>query len=138
MEHLGSPVASPPHPVRRRSKLQIRLAIFSIVGLLAAVLILPKVPREQQVRLHFGVGSRHVVGATARVGRDGAWDRESTWRFERGTPASVVWTFALPNGVADLEIELSSATSTTLQRQRVELKGGESSLELSDATSGLP
>ncbi|GAC1355856.1 MAG: hypothetical protein NVSMB47_09290 [Polyangiales bacterium] len=136
--HEGGQVTSTPRPVRARSKLQIRLVVFSILGLLAAVLILPKVPREQRMRLHFGVGSSHVVRATARVGRDGAWDRESTWRFERGAPASVEWTFALPNGEADVEVELSSATSSAQSHQRVDLRGGETSLELAEPTRGLP
>jgi hypothetical protein len=103
----------------------------------AALVLWPKVPRSQQVRLHLGVGSSHVVAATARIGRDGAWDRETTWRFDHGAPASVDWSFDMPNGPAQVEVELQSATSSEQRSIQIDLRGGESDVELAELTRGL-
>jgi len=121
-------------PLRRKL---IRPIVFAVVAGIAAIFLLPKVPRTQQVRLHLGVGASRVVSATARVGRDGAWDRETTWHFDRGAPASVDWAFDLPNGPANVEVELETARSTDQRTVQLELHGGETKVELSDVTRGL-
>ena len=130
-----SPVASPTVDTSRRKL--IRPALFAVVALIAGIVLLPKVPRAQQVRLHLGVGSSHVVSATARIGRDGAWDRETTWRFDHGAPPSVDWSFDLTNGPAQVEVELQSATSSGQRSVQLDLHGGESDVELADVTRGL-
>jgi hypothetical protein len=115
----------------------VRPAVFAVVAGVAAVVLLPKVPRSQQVRLHLGVGSSRVVSATARIGRDGTWDRETTWRFDHGAPASIDWSFDLANGPAQVEVELQSATSTGQRTLRIDLRGGASEVELAEVTRGL-
>jgi hypothetical protein len=130
-----SSAASPAvEPLRRKL---VRPAVFAVVALVAGIVLFPKIPRTQQVRLHLGVGSSHVVAATARIGRDGAWDRETTWRFDHGAPASVEWSFDLPNGPAEVEVELQSATSSEQRATQIDLRGGESNVELADLTRGL-
>jgi hypothetical protein len=106
----------------------------------AAALIVPTVPREQNLRLHLGAGSSRVVRATARITRDpsGGWDRETTLRFDNGAPPSIVWRFELPHGKAEVEVELASNAAVSSQRTKIELKGEETSVELSEAMRGLP
>lgn len=118
----------------------LRLGVFGAIVGVAAALVLPAVPRDQNVRLHLGTGSSKVVRATARISRDlpSGWDRETTWRFDHGAPPSIVWRFELPNGNADVEVELASNGATSSQRSKIELKGEETSVELSDAMRGLP
>lgn len=115
----------------------VRPALFALVALVAGVFLLPKIPRTQQVRLHLGVGSSHVVAATARIGRDGVWDRQTTWRFDHGAPPSFEWAFDLPNGPANVEVELSSTSSTESRALQLDLHGEEANVELADATRGL-
>jgi hypothetical protein len=130
--------AEPETGVARRRWL--RLGVFGAFSGIAAALVLPTVPREQHVRLHLGPGSTRVVAATARIARDVAsgWDRETTWRFDRGAPPSVTWNFELPNGTADVEVELASAVSVTHQRAKLDLHGDEMTLELEASVRGLP
>jgi hypothetical protein len=121
----------------------IRFAVFGIVAAVAGVVVLPKVPREQQIRLHLGIGASNVLRATARVGhRDGqsAWDREKTWTFDHGAPSSLAWSFDLPNGEADVEVELVSKTTVAQRVARVRFEGtssAEQSIELEPETRGL-
>lgn len=122
----------------RRRRRWLRLAVFGGFLGFAAVLVLPNVPRAQQVRLHLGAGSTKVTRATARVGRDPAgWDRETTWRFDHGAPPSVSWAFELPNGQAEIEVELASAVAITSTRTKVDLHGDETTVELSATLRGL-
>jgi len=139
-----SPAASPVAASTRRKL--VRPAVFAVVLLVAALVLWPKVPRAQQLRMHLGVGSSHVVAATARIGRDGTWDRQATWRFDHGAPSSsgvggappvIDWAFDLPNGPADVEVELQSTTSSDLRAVHVDLRGGESDVELTEMTRGL-
>lgn len=118
----------------------LRLGVFGAFIGIAAALVLPTVPREQHVRLHLGAGSTRIVAATARVARNVAegWDRETTWRFEHGAPPSITWSFDLPNGTADVEVELASAATITHQRAKVDLHGDEMTVELAEAVQGLP
>jgi hypothetical protein len=118
----------------------LRLGVFGAILGVAAALVLPAVPRDQSVRLHLGPGSSKVVRATARVTRDMAsgWDRETTWRFDNGAPPSIVWRFELPNGKADVEVELASSGAVSSQHAKVEFKGEETSVELAEAMRGLP
>ena len=88
----------------------------------------------------FFTATCHVL---ARGGRGACvvasgWDRETTWRFDNGAPPSVVWKFELPNGNAEIEVELASAAMISSQRTKIELKGEETSVELADAMRGLP
>ncbi len=120
-----------------------RLAVMGGVFAIGAAMILPEVPREQRVRLHLGAGSSRVVKATARVaqvkGRAGpTWDRETTWQFPSGAPPSVGWTFELPNGAAEVEVELVSAADSVAKTTRVELGGDEANVELVEALRALP
>lgn len=121
----------------------LRLGVFGAFLGVAAALVVPTVPRDQNVRLHLGAGSTKVVRATARITRDAAsgWDRETTWRFDPPThsaPPSIVWRFELPNGNAEVEVELASNASIASQRAKVELKGEETTVELTEAMRGLP
>jgi hypothetical protein len=118
----------------------LRLGVFGAFVGIAAALVLPTVPRDQNLRLHLGPGSSKVVRATARVTRDMAsgWDRETTWRFDQGAPPSIVWRFELPNGKAEVEVELASAAAVSAQRATIELKSEETSVELGEAMRGLP
>ena len=111
--------------------------MFGVVAALAGVFVWPKVPRAQEVRLHFGIGASRVVSATARVGHGGAWDREKTWRFDNGAPSSLVWAFELPNGEADVEVEVSSAQTIAQQKVHVELAGRETNVELEPTLRSL-
>ncbi len=122
--------------VRRRF---LRIAIFGMVLIVFGLFVLPKVPRSQQLRLHLGIGASRVVSATARVGHGapGTWDRESTWSFEHGAPATLPWAFDLPSGSAQLEVELSSATGIRTHHVAIELHGDETRVELEDVTRGL-
>jgi hypothetical protein len=117
----------------------IRLAVFGVVAAIAGLVVWPKVPRAQEVRLHFGIGASRVVSATARVGHAGAWDREKTWRFDAstGAPSSLVWSFELPNGEADVEVEVSSAVAIAQQTVHVDLEGGETNVELEPTLRSL-
>lgn len=137
-DELEKPADPPPKggqgDTRRRL---IRVAVFAVVGAIAGIFVWPNVPREQEVRLHFGIGSSRVVQATARVGHSGAWDREKTWRFDHGAPSSLVWDFDLPNGEADLEVEVSSAQAIAQQKVHVDLQGGETSVELEPTLRSL-
>jgi hypothetical protein len=123
-------------PARRR---WLRWGVFGAFLGVATALVLPTVPRAQHLRLHLGSGSTKVVRATARIARDVAlgWDRETTWRFDRGAPPSVAWDFELPNGTADVEVELASAASISSHRAKVDLAGKETSVELSEALRGM-
>ena len=115
----------------------IRMGVIGAVFAIGAAFVLPNAPRSQRVRIHFGGGSSRVVRATARVGRDGVWDRETTWRFESGAPPSLAWSFELPNGSANVEVEVASAARIASRTVQVELSGGETSVELAPAMSGL-
>lgn len=130
--------AETPEDVRRRRWL--RFAVFGAFAGVAAALVVPTVPRAQRLRLHLGAGSSKVVRATARITRDLAagWDRETTWSFSNGAPPSVAWSFDLPNGAAEVEVELASAASIASHKAKVDLHGHETSVELSDAMRGLP
>ena len=108
-------------------------AVFAI----GAWFVLPKAPHEQRVRLHLGSGSTRVVRATARIGHPGAWDRETTWRFDHGAPPAIAWSFELPNGSAEIEVELATTASIVDRKAKVDLSGKETSVELSDAMRGL-
>lgn len=117
----------------------LRLGVFGAILGVAAALVLPAVPRAQHLRLHLGSGSSRVVRATARIAKDVAsgWDRETTWRFEHGAPPSLAWDLELPNGAADVEVELASAASIASHRTKVDLHGNETSVELGEAMRGL-
>ncbi|MBI2388977.1 MAG: hypothetical protein HYV09_05100 [Deltaproteobacteria bacterium] len=118
----------------------LRLGVFGAIVGVAAALILPTIPRGQNLRLHLGSGSSRVIRVDARVGRDGGtpgWERETTWRFDRGAPPSVNWTFELPNGAADVEVELATPTRTVSKRVHVDLNAAETTLELQDTTRAL-
>ncbi len=117
----------------------LRFAVFGGFLGIAAAIVVPTVPRDQQLRLHLGPGSSRVTRATARITRDaaGGWDRETTWQFAHGAPPSLTWKFELPNGSADVEVELASAVAVTSRRARVDLHGEEQSVELSEALRGL-
>ena len=79
------------------------------------------------------------MSATARVARNvtSGWERETTWRFDHGAPPSISWKFELPNGAAEVEVELVSALSITNRSTKVDLQGAETSVELSEALRGL-
>jgi hypothetical protein len=117
----------------------LRFAVFGAFMGVAAALVLPTVPRDQSVRLHLGAGSTRVTRATARITRDvtGGWDRETTWSFDHGAPPSITWKFELPNGNADVEVELASAVAISSHRAKVDLAGHEATVELTDAMRGL-
>jgi len=133
-----TPVISPPGPSSKARARLIRIAVFAVVAAVGAWFILPKAPHEQNLRLHLGSGSSRVVRATARVGRGGAWDRETTWTFEHGAPPAIAWKFELPNGKADVEVELASSASIVGTKTNVQLGGGETNVELSETMRGLP
>lgn len=122
----------------KRRRLWLRIGTFLAFIGVAGAFVLPRVPRAQHVRVHLGTGSSRVVRLTARVSRDGALDRETTFRFDRGAPPSLEWEFELPNGGADVELELASATGLGEQRTHVELDGKELTVEARDAMGKLP
>jgi hypothetical protein len=130
-------VRSAPSSGKGRARL-IRVAVFALVAAIAGIFVWPKVPRAQEMRLHLGIGASRVVQATARVGHAGIWDREKTWRFDHGAPSSLVWSFELPNGEADVEVELSSAQAIAQRTAHVDLRGGETSIELEPTLRSLP
>lgn len=133
----AEPVAT---PVPERSRWARFGVIGAIIGI-GAALVVPNVPRSQEVRLHLGPGSSRVVRMSARVGSghaEGGWDRQTTWRFDRGAPPSVSWSFQLPHGEADVEVELSSALAATASKRiHLELSGKETVVELAEAMRGL-
>jgi len=150
-EPVGDETA--PEAVPQRSRWRRFGVIGAIIGIAAAVVV-PNVPRAQQVRLHLGPGSSRVTHLAARVAAgnshthvppsadpwksEGAWDRQATWRFDHGAPPSVTWSFELQNGEADIEIELASSMATTLSKRfHVELTGKETNVELGEAMRGL-
>jgi hypothetical protein len=122
---------------------------FGLVGAaigIAAAIVVPNIPRSQQVRLHLGPGSSRVVHVAARIAAgkaeanrpEGTWDRQASFRFEHGAPPSVMWNFELPNGEADLEVELASSMAVSLSKRfHVELTGKETNVELGEAMRGL-
>jgi hypothetical protein len=127
-----------------------RFVVMGGVFAIGAVMIYPTVPREQDLRLHFGSGSSRVVRATARVarvvapederasGREGnAWERETTWSFANGAPPSITWSFELPNGAADVEVEVTTQLGGASRTTRIELKGGETKVELAELMRAL-
>jgi hypothetical protein len=114
--------------IRRRS---MQLVVFAILAAVVAIVLLPKLPHPQRVRLHVGVGASNVTSMTARIGaadsNGGAkteWDREATWRFPAGAPPSIVWETEHVDGPCDLEVELSSPTRTETTRAQIDLKSG--------------
>jgi hypothetical protein len=125
-----------PSRARRR---WLRVGVFGAFVGVAAALVVPKVPRAQEVRLHLGPGSTRVVQATARITHEpgSSWDRETRWRFTNGAPPSVQWAFELPNGDSEIEVELASSTSNVTRRVRLHLGGGETNVELAEAMRGL-
>lgn len=128
------------HKVGERSR-WLRFGVIGAIVGIAAAIVVPNIPRSQQVRLHFGPGSSKVVQIAARVASpkfDGTWDREATFRYEKGAPPSVLWSFELQNGEADIEVELASAMAVTLSKRfHVELAGKETNVELGEAMRGL-
>jgi hypothetical protein len=133
------PAASPPGPdkaARARHRL-LRVAVFAAVFAIGAYFVLPKAPHGQNVRIHLGSGSSRIVRATARIGRGGNWDRETTWRFDQGAPPAIPWRFELPNGEADIEVELASSAQVVARAVHVKLSGDETSVELGDTIRGL-
>jgi hypothetical protein len=68
-----------------------------------------------------------------RVSRDGKLDRESELRFDRVAPPVVPIDFELPNGDADVEIELSSADAVGSVKAHVDLEGKETTIEAGGA-----
>lgn len=141
----GSPDEAPratDEQVAARRRRWTRIGVMGFVFAVGAAMILPEVPREQRVRLHLGAGSSQVVKATARVaqvkGRSGAtWDRETTWQFPSGAPPSLAWTFELPNGAADVEVELVTKADAVAKTTRVELGGEDANVELVEAMRAL-
>lgn len=127
---------------RRRG---IGFVVIALIAAVAAILILPKIPRAQTLRLHLGAGSSRIAHATFRLsragddtgGREGAWERVVTYRWERGAPPSVAWTFDLPNGPAALEVELETAADRTVGTIPIELEGQEMRVELEGVMRGL-
>ena len=122
----------------------LRVLGFVAVALGAAVFVYPALPRTQHVRLHLGAGSTRVVSVRARLSvqhdvatRERGWDRETHFRFPTGAPPSVEWTFEHENGKVRLEVELTSATSTTDGNWEILLGGGETTLELVELMRGL-
>jgi hypothetical protein len=122
----------------RRRRLWLRIGTFVAFIGVAGAFVLPRVPRSQHVRVHLGTGSSRLVRVTARISREGALDRESTFRFDHGAPPSLEWEFELPNGGADVEVELASATGLGEQRTHVELDGKELTVEAREAMGKLP
>lgn len=139
-EHDQEPEDRAVQPVPERSR-WLKWGVLGGIAGIALALVVPAIPKNQQVRLHLGTGSSKVVQVAARVAHpkfDGTWDRQATFRFERGAPPSVVWSFELQNGEADIEVELASAVATTLsKRLHVELSGKETNVELGEAMRGL-
>ncbi len=135
----SDPDASAADVRRRRFK---RLAVFGGVVLIFAAVVLPKVPREQRMRIHFGVGSSRIVRATARVATvphsASDWDHETTWPFRNGAPPAITWPFELPNGAADVQVEVETKTEIATQDVKVDLAGVEVTVELADAMKRLP
>ncbi|MGZ5968760.1 MAG: hypothetical protein ACXWP4_13905, partial [Polyangiales bacterium] len=86
MTSTEEPEQAASSPKSRRALL--RLAVFGVVAIGAAVFVLPALPRAQHLRLHLGSGSSQLVKASARIGREGAWDRVTSWRFDHGAPPS--------------------------------------------------
>ncbi|GAC1353063.1 MAG: hypothetical protein NVS3B20_11140 [Polyangiales bacterium] len=138
----------------------IRLAVFAIVAAAGAIFVLPKAPHMQHVRFHLGSGSSRIVLATARIGRPTSgsagkphgleplsahppldsdrWERETIWHFDHGAPPSIEWSFELPNGEADLEVELASAAHVVGRNVKIDLaSGGETKVELVDVMGSL-
>ena len=136
-DDLEKAVVPPPAREGDARRRLIRVAVFAVVGAIAGIVVWPNVPRAQEVRLHFGIGASRVVQATARVGHSGAWDREKTWRFDHGAPSSLVWSFDLPNGEADVEVEVSSAQAIAQQSVHLDLRGGETNVELEPTLRSL-
>lgn len=130
-----APIGGGPSAARSR---WIRLAVFAAVFAVAAIFVLPAVPRAQHVRVHLGSGSTRVTSATARIGHGGTWDRETSWRFDTGAPPSFEWDFELPNGTADVEIDLSTKDGAVSRKLQLDLRGGDATLELGEAMRGLP
>lgn len=134
-------VPSPRAVAARRRLLQV--VGFAAVAVIGTYFILPAVSHAQRLRLHFGTGSSVLVRATARIGRDrrpnsrDEWERVATWSFDAGAPASIVWSFELPNGTAELEVELSSASAFSQQAMKIELEGGDRDVELAEAMRGV-
>lgn len=135
-EDAPAPTATEAQQARRRRWLRIGTFV-AFLGV-ASAFVLPRVPRAQHVRVHLGSGSSRVVRVTARVSRDGSLDRETSFRFDRGAPPAFEWDFELPNGAADVEIELITLAGVAEQKTRVELDGKETTVEAKDAMGRLP
>ncbi len=127
---------TPAEQARRRRWLKLGLFVGSLAFM--GLFVLPRVPRSQHVRVHLGPGSSRVVQLTARVSRGGALDRESSFRFARGAPPSLAWDFELPNGEAELEIELASSTGISERKVWLDLRGEEANVEVGEALRALP
>jgi hypothetical protein len=121
--------------IRRR---WMRVGVFLTFAAVCAYFVLPRVPRSQHVRIHLGVGSSRIVRVVARVSRDGKLDRETTLSYARGAPPTIEWEFELPNGEADVEVEVSSATGIETQQAHVDLETAEVTVEAAPAMQRLP
>lgn len=139
-EHADDVAAPAPieTPADRRRRRWMRIGLFLAFLATMGLFVMPRVPRSQHVRLHLGPGSSRVVRLTARVSRGGALDRETSFRFERGAPPALGWDFVLPNGGADVEVELVSASGIAERTVHVELAGEETTVEIADAVRTLP
>jgi hypothetical protein len=125
-------------PADRRRRRWMRIGLFLAFLATMGLFVMPRVPRSQHVRVHLGPGSSRVVRLTARVSRGGALDRETAFRFERGAPPALGWDFELPNGGADVEVELVSAAGIAERTVHVDLAGEETTVEIADAVRTLP
>jgi hypothetical protein len=135
-EHEPAAARSASAEARRRRWL--RIGVFVAFLGVAGIFVLPRVPHDQRVRVHLGPGSSRVVRVTARVSRDGVLDRETTFRFDHGAPPAFEWEFELPNGKADVELELATASGLAEQKSSVELRGEETTVEAADAMHAFP
>ncbi len=141
-EVAESPTADTPAlvetPADRRRRRWMRIGLFLAFLATMGLFVMPRVPRTQHLRVHLGPGSSRVLRVTARISRDGALDRETTFRFERGAPPALAWDFELPNGGAEVEVELVGATGVADRKAHVELAGEETTVEIADAVRSLP
>jgi hypothetical protein len=133
-----TPAAPVETPADRRRRRWMRVGLFLAFLATMGLFVMPRVPKSQHVRVHLGPGSSRVVRMTARVSREGALDRETSFRFERGAPPALGWDFVLPNGGADVEVELVSASGISERKVHVELAGEETTVEIADAVRTLP
>ena len=142
-EAPGAPEPTAPRvleetPADRRRRRWMRVGLFVTFLATMGLFVMPRVPRSQHVRVHLGPGSSRVTRITARVSRGGAVDRETSFRFERGAPPALAWDFELPNGGAEVEVELVSVTGLAERKVAVELAGEEVTVEIAEAVRTLP